>query len=88
MVIPFDRGDPRPTKQVGQVPASYKAGTGEIRTGAAADAGKAAVLASYPGVNINRVVLLSDGRYNVHTIGVGWPGHVFVNQDPKIIGAE
>ena len=41
-----------------------------------------------PTVNINRVVLLSDGQYNVHIIGVNWPHHVFVNQDPKVIGAE
>ena len=87
-VIPFDRGNPSPPKQVGQVPPSYKAGTGEIVTGTAADKAKAAVLAAYPGVNVNRVVLLSDGQYNVHIIGVNWPHHVFVSQDFKVIGAE
>ena len=87
-VIPFDRGNPSPAQQVGQVPASYSAGTGKIITGTAADKAKAAVLAVYPGVNVNRVVLLSSGEYNVHIIGVNWPHHVFVDQNFKVVGAE
>jgi hypothetical protein len=87
-VIPFQRGKPSAAKVVGQVPSSYKAGTGTIITGAAADRAKAAAVAAYSGGTVNRVVKLSDGSYNVHIIGVNWPHHVFVNQDFKVIGAE
>jgi hypothetical protein len=87
-VIPFQQGQPSPATKVGQVPASFSAGTGKIITGTAAEKAKAAALAAYPGVTVNRVVLLSDGEYNVHIIGVNWPHHVFVNQDFKVVGAE
>jgi hypothetical protein len=87
-VIPFQRGHPSPATKVGQVPASFSAGTGTIVTGTAANKAKAAALAAYPGVTVNRVVLLSDGEYNVHIIGVNWPHHVFVNQNFKVVGAE
>jgi hypothetical protein len=86
-VIPFDRGNPSPAKQVGQVPASYSAGTGKIVTGTAADKARAAAVAAYPGGTVNRVVLLSDGQYNVHILGVNWPHHVFVDQAFQVIGA-
>ena len=87
-VIPFQRGQPGSTKVVGQVPASFSAGAGTIVTGAAANKAKAAALAAYPGGTVNRVVLLSDGNYNVHVIAVSWPHHIFVSQDFKVIGAE
>jgi hypothetical protein len=87
-VVPFQRGQPSPATKVGQIPASFSAGTGTIITGTAADKAKAAALAAYPGGTINRVVLLSDGEYNVHIIGVNWPHHVFVNQNFKVVGAE
>jgi hypothetical protein len=87
-VIPFQRGQPSPATKVGEVPASFTAGTGKIITGTAADEAKAAAAAAYPGGTINRVVLLSDGRYNVHIIGVNWPHHVFVDQTFKVVGAE
>jgi hypothetical protein len=87
-VIPFQRGNPSPATKVGQVPASFSAGTGTIITGSAANQAKAAAVAAYPGVTVNRVVLLSDGEYNVHIIGVNWPHHVFVNQSFKVVGAE
>ena len=87
-VIPFKQGQPSPATKVGQVPASYVAGSGTIITGPAADSATAAALAAYPGGTVNRVVLLSDGQYNVHIIGVNWPHHVFVNQSFKVIGAE
>jgi hypothetical protein len=87
-VIPFHRGEPTSAKVVGQVPASYKAGTGTIVTETAANKAKAAALAAYPGGTVNRVVLLSNGGYNVHIIAVNWPHHVFVNQEFKVIGAE
>jgi hypothetical protein len=87
-VIPFKQGQPSPATKVGQVPSSFTAGTGTIITGTAADKAKAAAVAAYPGGTVNRVVLLSDGQYNVHIIGVNWPHHVFVNQSFKVVGAE
>jgi hypothetical protein len=87
-VIPFHRGQPSPATKVGQVPASFSAGTGKIITGTAANKARAAALAAYPGGTVNRVVLLSNGEYNVHVIGVNWPHHVFVDQSFKVIGAE
>jgi hypothetical protein len=87
-VIPFQRGNPSPATPVGQIPSSFSAGSGTIITGTAADKAKAAVLAVYPGVNVNRVVQMSDGQYNVHIIGVNWPHHAFVDQSFQVIGAE
>ena len=86
-VVPFTRGQPSPATKVGQVPASFSPGTGTIVTGAAANKAKAAALAAYPGGTVNRVVLLSNGEYNVHMIGVNWPHHVFVSTDFKVVGA-
>jgi hypothetical protein len=87
-VIPFQPGQPGGSKTVGHVPADFNPGTGTIVTGTAADKAKAAALAAYPGGTVNRVVLLSDGEYNVHIIAVNWPHHVFVSQDFKVVGAE
>jgi hypothetical protein len=87
-VIPFDRGNPSPSTVVGQVPQGWSAGSGTIVTGTAANKAKAAAVAAYPGGIVNRVVLLSNGDYNVHVIGVNWPHHVFVDKDFKVIGAE
>ncbi|MEA2683517.1 MAG: hypothetical protein QOK05_1845 [Chloroflexota bacterium] len=86
-VVPFQKGQPGITKSVGQIPAAYKAGTGTLVTGAAADKAKAAAVASYPGGTVNRVVLMSDGQYNVHILGVNWPHHVFVSSTFAVIGA-
>jgi hypothetical protein len=87
-VIPFQRGAPTTSKQVGQIPASYSQGSGTIVSGTAADKATEAALAAYPGAIVDRVVKLSNGEYNVHYIGVNWPHHVFVSQDFKVIGAE
>jgi hypothetical protein len=87
-VIPFKQGQPSTATKVGQIPASFTAGTGTIITGTAANKAKAAAVAAYPGGTVNRVVRLSDGEYNVHIIGVNWPHHVFVNQSFKVVGAE
>jgi hypothetical protein len=86
-VIPFQPGSPSPATPVGQIPAGFKDGDGTLITGTAADKAKAAAAAAYPGGNINRVSLLSDGEYNVHIIGVNWPHHVFVSKDFKVVGA-
>jgi hypothetical protein len=87
-VIPFNRGNPSPSKVVGQIPQGWSAGSGTIVTGTAANKAKAAAVAAYPGGIVNRVVLLSNGDYNVHIIAVNWPHHVFVDQNFKVTGAE
>jgi hypothetical protein len=87
-VIPFQRGEQGASKTVGEVPSSFSPGTGTIVTGSAADKAKAAALAAYPGGTVNRVVLLSNGEYNVHVIAVNWPHHIFVSKDFKVVGAE
>jgi hypothetical protein len=86
-VIPFDRGNPSPSKVVGQVPQGWTAGSGTIVTGTVANKAKAAAVAVYPGGIVNRVVRLDSGDYNVHLIGVNWPHHVFVSKDFKVTGA-
>jgi hypothetical protein len=87
-VVPFQPGQPGPSAQVGQVPADFQPGSGTIVTGAAADSATAAAQAAYPGGTVNRVVLLSDGEFNVHMIGVSWPHHIFVSKDFNVLGAQ
>ena len=87
-VIPFQKGAPTTSKQVGQIPASYRQGSGTIISGTAANKATEAALAAYPGAIVDRAVKLSIGEYEVHYIGVNWPHHVFVNQDFKVVGAE
>jgi hypothetical protein len=87
-VIPFQRGAPTTSKQVGQIPANYSQGSGTIVSGTAANKATEAALAAYPWGIVDRVVKLSNGEYEVHNIGVNWPHHVFVNQDFKVVGAD
>jgi hypothetical protein len=87
-VIPFQRGAPATSKQVGQIPASYTQGSGTIVSGTTANKAAEAALAAYPGGIVDRVVKLSNGEYEAHYIGVNWPHHVFVNQDFKVVGAD
>jgi hypothetical protein len=87
-VIPFQRGAPATSKQVGQIPASYSQGSGTIVSGMAANKATEAALAAYPGGIVDRVVKLSNGEYEVHNIGVNWPHHIFVNQNFKVVGAN
>jgi hypothetical protein len=87
-VVPFQQGQPGLSQQVGQVPADFTPGSGTIVTGPAADAATAAAVAAYPGGTVNRVVLLSNGEYNVHMIGVNWPHHIFVSDTFNVVGAE
>ena len=87
-VVPFQQGAPSTSKTVGQIPADYSQGSGTIVSGTTANKATEAALAAYPGGVVDRVVQLSNGDYEVHTIGVNWPHHVFVNQDFKVVGAE
>jgi Domain of unknown function (DUF5666) len=86
-VVPFQRGAPTTSKQVGQVPADYTEGQGTIVSGTAANRATEAALAAYPGGIVDRVVQLGNGEYEVHYIGVNWPHHVFVSRDFTVIGA-
>jgi hypothetical protein len=87
-VIPFQRGAPATSKQVGQIPASYSQGSGTIVSGTAANKATEAALAAYPGGVVDRVVKLSNGEYEAHYIGVNWPHHIFVDQSFKVVGAD
>src|SRR5260221_455277 len=87
-VIPFQRGAPTTSKQVGQIPANYSQGSGTIVSGTAANKATEAALAAYPGGVVDRIVQLSNGEYEAHNIGVNWPHHVFVNQDFQVVGAD
>jgi len=87
-VVPFQRGAPSTSKQVGQIPANYSQGSGTIVSGTKANKATEAALAAYPGGVVDRVVKLSNGEYEVHNIGVNWPHHIFVNPDFKVVGAD
>jgi hypothetical protein len=88
IVVPFQRGAPSTSKQVGQIPANYTQGSGTIVSGTKANKATEAALVAYPGGTVDRVVKLSNGEYEVHNIGVNWPHHVFVNQNFKVVGAN
>ena len=87
-VIPFKRGAPSTSKQVGKIPANYQQGSGTIASGTTANKATNAALAAYPGGVVDRVVKLSNGEYEVHNIGVNWPHHIFVSQAFKVVGAN
>src|SRR6201982_3358406 len=87
-VVPFQQGAPSTSRTVGQIPANYSQGSGTIVSGTAANKATEDALAAYPGGVVDRVVLVSNGEYEVHYIGVNWPHHIFVNQDLKVVGAD
>jgi hypothetical protein len=87
-VVPFQKGTPTDSKQVGRIPANWSQGQGTIVSGTAANNATEAALAAYPGAVVDRVVLLSNGEYNVHYLGVNWPHHVFETASFKVVGAE
>ena len=87
-VVPFQRGAPSTSKQVGQIPGNYTQGSGTIVSGTTASKATTAALADYPGGVVDRVVKLSNGEYEVHNIGVNWPHHIFVSQNFKVVGAN
>jgi hypothetical protein len=87
-VVPFKRGAPSTSKQVGQIPSNYSQGSGTIVSGTTANKATEAALAAYPGGIVDRVVKLSNGEYEVHNIGVNWPHHIFVSKNFKVVGAD
>jgi hypothetical protein len=87
-VIAFQQGVPSPTKSVGQIPTDYTEGQGTIVNGTVADTATAASQAVVPGGVVDRVVLLSNGDYEVHNISINWPHHVFLTKNFKVLGYE
>ncbi|MGO9900304.1 MAG: hypothetical protein ACLP0J_11550 [Solirubrobacteraceae bacterium] len=87
-VVAFNRGTADTSKTVGQIPASYKQGTGTILSGTTANKATEAALLAYPGGVVDRVVKLSNGEFEVHNIGINWPHHIFVNANFKVVGAN
>jgi Domain of unknown function (DUF5666) len=87
-VVPFERGAPSTSQQVGQIPGTYSQGSGTIVSGTTANKATEAALAAYPGGIVDRVVQLTDGEYEVHNIGVNWPHHIFVSRNFKVVGAD
>ncbi|MFI9381885.1 hypothetical protein [Kutzneria sp. NPDC052558] len=87
-VIPFQQGQPSPPKSVGDVPSDYTEGDGTIVSGTTAYKATEAAQKVVPGGIADRVVLLSDGEYEVHNIGTNWPHHVFVSSDFTVLGWE
>ena len=87
-VIAFKQPNQSESKSVGQIPASYKQGTGTIVSGTTATKATEAALTSYAGGVVDRVVRLSNGEYEVHNIGVNWPHHIFVTSSFKVVGAN
>ena len=87
-VVSFQRGAPSASKQIGQIPANYKQGSGTIVSGTTANKATEAALAAYPGGIVDRVVKLSNDEYEVHNIGVNWPHHIFVNPGYNVVGAD
>jgi hypothetical protein len=77
-VTAFKTPNQSESKSVGQIPASYKQGTGTIISGTKATKATKAALTSYAGGVVDRVVRLSNGEYEVHYIGVNWPHHLWV----------
>jgi len=87
-VIAFKSPNQSESKTAGQIPASYKQGTGTIVSGTTATKATEAALTSYAGGVVDRVVRLSNGEYEVHNIGVNWPHHIFVTSDYKVVVAN
>ena len=87
-VIAFKSPNQSESKTAGQIPASYKQGTGTIVSGTAATKATEAALTSYAGGVVDRVVRLSNGEYEVHNVGVNWPHHIFVTSNYKVVGAN
>ncbi len=87
-MLPFERGTQSASKGVGQIPASYKEGSGTIVSGTAATRATQAALTSYASGVVDRVVRLSNGEYEVRYIGVNSPHHIVVTSDFKVVGAN
>jgi ABC-type uncharacterized transport system permease subunit len=87
-VLSYEKGSQSASKSVGQIPTDYTEGSGTLVSGTAATKATEAALTDYAGGVVDRVVLLSNGEYEVHYIGVNWPHHIFVTSDFKVVGAD
>jgi hypothetical protein len=75
------------SKDVGQIPASTVLGSGRSSM-ARPRPPRPKVHWRPTQAESSTVVKLSNGQYEVHTIGVSWPHHIYVGHDPKVIGAD
>src|SRR6202034_4427194 len=66
---------------------TYDKGTSPATASAVTRATEAA-LAAYPGGVVDRMVGIGNGDYEVPSIGVNWPHHIFVNSTFQVIGAD
>jgi hypothetical protein len=87
-VIVYAKGTKGSSEKVGTIPSDYSQGSGKLASGTTADKATEAALGDYPGGVVDRVVVLSNGDYEVHNIGVNWPHHIFVNSNFQVIGAN
>jgi hypothetical protein len=87
-VVAFKSPNQSESKSEGQIPASYKQGTGTIVSGTTANKATEAALSSYAGGVVDRVVRLSNGEYEAHCIGINWPHHIFLTSGYKVLGAN
>jgi hypothetical protein len=87
-VVPFKRGAPSTSKQIGQIPANYSQGSGTIIGGTEANKATEATLAAYPGGVVDRVVQLSNAENAHNTNPVNWPHHNILNHRYKVVGAK
>jgi hypothetical protein len=87
-VIVYAKGTKGSSEKVGTIPSDYSQGSGTLASGTTADKATEAALGDYPGGVVDRVVVLSNGDYEVHNIGVNWPHHIFVNSNFQVIGAN
>jgi hypothetical protein len=69
----FSKGTNHSNAQVGTIPSDYNQGSGTLASGTTADKATEAALAVYAGGVVDRVVELSNGDYEVHTIDINWP---------------
>jgi len=86
-VVPFQQGAQSAAKQVGQIQRTTR-GAGHDRQRNDRQQGDRSCAGRLPGGVVDRVVQLSNGEYEVHTIGVNWPHHVFVDQNFQVVGAN
>jgi len=86
-VTALQQGQKAPQQALGTIPSDYTNGEGTIVTGDTADKAVAAALQKYPGGIVDRVVQLSSGDYEVHTIGTNLH-HIFENSSFDVIGAS
>ena len=87
-VVPFEKGGTTASKQVGQIPANWSAGSGTIVSGTAANNATEAALAAYPGGIVGPCGEAEQRRVQrpLHRRQLA-PHHVFESSTFKVVGA-